>query len=112
MPVFKDTMLKIREIEVVPGVFITKAILQGQSGFVNYRISPAEMKVIKLTALGYSNKVIADTLRIKERTVQSHLANIFDILDVDNRTACVLKLLRDGVLMLEDLKEDKRDKNG
>lgn len=61
-----------------------------------------ELDVIKLTAKGMSNKDIADKLFISERTVQTHLINIFRKLGVNSRTQAVLYALKKGWITLDD----------
>ena len=60
-----------------------------------------ELDVIKLTAKGMSNKDIANELFISERTVQTHLINIFRKLGVNSRTQAVLYALRKGWITLD-----------
>jgi len=62
-----------------------------------------EVEVLTLTAKGMSNKEIADQLAVSERTVQTHLVNIFKKLSVSSRTQAVLYALKKGWLCLEDL---------
>jgi len=50
-----------------------------------------------------SNKEIASQLNISERTVQTHLVNIFRKMQVSSRTEAVLQGLRIGWLTLDDL---------
>jgi FixJ family two-component response regulator len=45
-------------------------------------LSEREQDVMKLVAQGMSNKLIADTLNISARTVEVHLARVFDKLEV------------------------------
>ncbi len=47
---------------------------------------------------GLSNKEIAQKLVISERTVQTHLSNIFGKMDVNSRTEAVLIAMRDGFI--------------
>ena len=49
------------------------------------------------------NKEIAKDLNISERTVQAHLGNIFNKLDVESRTEAVLQALKEGWLEICDL---------
>jgi two-component system, NarL family, response regulator LiaR len=63
---------------------------------------PREIEVLKMTAKGLRNKEIARELSISERTVQSHLSNIFSKLDVASRTEAVLQALKDGWLDISD----------
>ena len=64
---------------------------------------PRELEVLKLAANGMSNKKIARELIISERTVQTHLVNIFRKLEVNSRTQAVLKGLEKGWLNLDNL---------
>ena len=50
-----------------------------------------------------SNKGIARDLVISERTVQTHLANIFRKLRVGSRTEAVLHAFKEGWITLDDL---------
>ena len=45
-----------------------------------------EVEVLKMIASGSSNKEIASTLSISERTVKNHVSNIFKKIDVSDRT--------------------------
>ena len=54
-------------------------------------LTAREMDVLKLAARGYTNKAIAAHLSISDRTVQGHLANIFDKLHVTTRTEAVMR---------------------
>lgn len=66
-------------------------------------LHPRELEVLKLAAKGMGNKEIARELVISERTVHSHLINIFRKLEVGSRTEAVLHALKEGWLTLEDL---------
>lgn len=66
-------------------------------------LHPRELEVLRLAAKGKSNKEIAEELSISVRTVQSHLTNIFNKLDISSRTEAVLHALRAGWFTLEDL---------
>ena len=55
--------------------------------------------------IGLSNKEIGNELHVSDRTVQTHLSNIFDKLRVDNRTeAAILLLDEKGFVTLADAK--------
>ena len=62
-----------------------------------------ELEVLRLAAKGISNKEIAAELVISERTVQTHLVNIFRKLRTNSRTAAVLTALKEGWLTIDDL---------
>ncbi|HMN29568.1 MAG TPA: response regulator transcription factor [Caldilineaceae bacterium] len=62
-------------------------------------LTERELDVVKILIEGYSNKEIAVRLVISERTVQTHLSNIFGKMNVTNRTEAVLVAMRDGWLV-------------
>lgn len=57
-----------------------------------------ELRILRLVAHGLTNGQIAGFLKIKERTVEFHLSQIFQRLEVSSRTAAVLKAERLGLL--------------
>ena len=67
------------------------------------QLQPRELEVLKLAAKGMSNKEIARELFISERTVQTHLVNIFRKFGVNSRTQAVLNALKKGWLTLNNL---------
>jgi NarL family two-component system response regulator LiaR len=66
-------------------------------------LSDREMEILRMAARGMSNQEIATQLYLSRRTIQAHLANIFDKMDVGSRTEAVLQALRKGWLKLDDL---------
>ncbi|MBX2998209.1 MAG: response regulator transcription factor [Caldilineaceae bacterium] len=64
--------------------------------FIHQKLTRREMDVMQALLRGYSNKEIARELVISERTVQTHLSNIFSKMDVNSRTEAVLVAMRDG----------------
>ena len=54
-------------------------------------LTPRQRDVLRLLGKGQANKEIARALDISEGTVKIHLAAIFRLLDVRNRTEAVLK---------------------
>jgi len=55
-----------------------------------------EMEVLHLVAKGYTNKAIGVQLGISDRTVQGHLAHIFDKLQAGSRTEAVMRAVSLG----------------
>lgn len=51
------------------------------------RLTPRELQVLRLIAAGKTNKAIAATLFLSEKTVDRHVSNIFTKLDVPSRAA-------------------------
>jgi DNA-binding NarL/FixJ family response regulator len=60
------------------------------------QLTEREMEVLQLTAKGFTNKAIAVQLDISDRTVQGHLAHIFDKLQADSRTEAVMRAVSLG----------------
>jgi DNA-binding NarL/FixJ family response regulator len=56
----------------------------------NPQLTEHEIQVLRLVALGLTNKEIACKLVIKERTVEYHLSEIFRRLDVTSRTTAAM----------------------
>jgi NarL family two-component system response regulator LiaR len=63
------------------------------------RLTQRERDVVQTLMQGFSNKEIARCLVISERTVQTHLSNIFTKMNVNSRTEAVLTAMRDGWLV-------------
>ena len=57
-------------------------------------LSPRQREVFELLAQGLSNKHIARALDITEGTVKTHVATIFDVLNVRNRVSAVAEARR------------------
>ncbi len=64
------------------------------------RPTPREMDVLQLMARGLTNKAIAAQLKISERTVQGHIASLFDKLGVSSRTEAVVRASQLGWVSL------------
>jgi DNA-binding NarL/FixJ family response regulator len=61
-------------------------------------LSPREREVLKLIAESYSNRQIADTLVISEKTVERHRSNILDKLGMHDRVALTRYAIRRGLV--------------
>jgi DNA-binding CsgD family transcriptional regulator len=62
------------------------------------RLTRREIEVLSLIAQGHSSKEAADVLFISKRTVDFHLANIYDKLMVNNRVQAFRAACRLGLL--------------
>jgi DNA-binding NarL/FixJ family response regulator len=67
------------------------------------QLKPRELEVIRLGARGLSNDEIAEKLDISPRTVQTHFTHIFTKLEVGSRLEAILRCLKEGWLLLDDL---------
>ena len=72
-------------------------------GEVGEKFSHREYNIIRLVALGVSNKEIAQRLNISISTVRGYLEQIFAKLSAANRTEAVVNALKVGILKLNDL---------
>ena len=63
-------------------------------------LSDREIEVLRLMAGGESNKDIADHLSITQSTVKTHIASIFQKLNVTTRTEAVTNALKKGIIQL------------
>ncbi len=78
-----------------------------EDDFIPEPLSVREREVLLLAAKGLSSKEVAKRLFISERTVQTHLASIYDKLGSRNKTEALLLALKYGVVTLEELLEDE-----
>jgi DNA-binding NarL/FixJ family response regulator len=63
-------------------------------------LTERETEVLRLLAKGCSNKEIAQTLSIGEKTVKTHVSNILSKLGVPSRTQAALYAVRIGLVSL------------
>jgi len=61
-------------------------------------LTARELEVLRLLARGLRNKEIASRLVVSERTVNFHLANIYQKLNVSGRTEALSKALEQGLI--------------
>jgi DNA-binding NarL/FixJ family response regulator len=62
------------------------------------QLTDRELEVLALAAKGYTNKAIGLQLSISDRTVQGHLAKIFNKLQASSRTEAVMRAVSLGWL--------------
>jgi DNA-binding NarL/FixJ family response regulator len=71
----------------------------GARGNTSYEsLTTREMEVLRLLARGMRNKEMAARLFVSERTVNFHLANIYQKLNVSGRTEALSKALEQGLI--------------
>jgi DNA-binding NarL/FixJ family response regulator len=61
-------------------------------------LTPREREILKLMSDGLPNKTIASRLSISERTVTTHIANIYSKLHVNNRVSAIQEAMRRRLL--------------
>jgi DNA-binding NarL/FixJ family response regulator len=61
-------------------------------------LTPRELEVVKLIAEAFTNKQIAETLKLSEKTVESHRANLLMKLGMRDRVELVRYAIRRGLV--------------
>jgi DNA-binding NarL/FixJ family response regulator len=61
-------------------------------------LTPRELDVVKLIAEAHTNKQIAETLHVSEKTVESHRANVLSKLGMRDRVELVRYAIRRGLV--------------
>lgn len=65
------------------------------------KLTKREIEVLTLVIEGRSSKDIADALYVSKRTVDFHLANIYEKLQVSNRVQAFRRATRLGLIPIE-----------
>lgn len=79
------------ELENESPVFAMKADGQNVNEYLMSPLTERELEVLNLLAQGLSNKAISDSLFISPNTAKTHVAHIYEKLDVKNRTQAAQK---------------------
>jgi DNA-binding NarL/FixJ family response regulator len=64
----------------------------------NNDLTSRQKEILGIISKGLSNKEIARTLNISEKTIKAHIKSIFEKLNVANRTQAVLVGIKEGIL--------------
>jgi DNA-binding NarL/FixJ family response regulator len=72
--------------------------LEGSQAEPDDPLSPRELEVVKLVAEAYTNRQIAATLNVSEKTVESHRANVLRKLGMRDRVQIVRYAIRRGLI--------------
>jgi DNA-binding NarL/FixJ family response regulator len=64
-------------------------------------LTEREIETLRLVAHGKTNREIGQALGISHRTVQGHLANVYEKLGVNSRTEAVTEALKRGWIVIE-----------
>lgn len=76
-----------RERDAAKAGLARLGVIDEQAGKVATPLTDREVEVLRLVAAGQTNREVAASLFLSEKTVARHIANIFTKLDVTNRTA-------------------------
>jgi DNA-binding NarL/FixJ family response regulator len=77
---------------------VLRSLSGGQASAQPEQLTARELEVLAQVAKGKTNKAIGSALKISARTVQGHLAKIFDKLDAESRTEAVMRAVSLGWL--------------
>ena len=101
----EDIVLAVRNVHAGKSALdpeIAKKVLKSLSGAQGSEqlqpLSAREREVLSLVSQGHTNKAIGSALLISPRTVQGHLAKIFDKLGAESRTQAVMRAISLGWL--------------
>jgi DNA-binding NarL/FixJ family response regulator len=72
--------------------------LENGSSVPDDRLTPRELEVVKLIAEAFTNRQIAQTLNLSEKTVESHRANVLSKLEMRDRVELVRYAIRRGLV--------------
>jgi DNA-binding NarL/FixJ family response regulator len=87
-----NALLSLLPLKESPEPALTPSLLQA--------LTPREIEVLGMLALGLGNKSIAKQLSISEHTVKFHVSSIFTKLNASTRTEAVTVGARLGLIML------------
>lgn len=95
----------VLDVTILPKVLAQIAHLNDKPVFES--LTEREIEILSLVAMGLTNKVVGINLGISDRTVQGHIARIFEKLQAASRTEAVMRGMSLGLIHLpEGSKED------
>lgn len=65
---------------------------------MNPKLTPKEIEIVSLLALGMNSRALAEALNISRGTADTHCANIREKLCVNSRAAAVAAAIKEGYL--------------
>jgi DNA-binding NarL/FixJ family response regulator len=80
------------------GRFLSATVDAGAMQDPHDQLTPREMDVVKLIAEAYTNRQIAEILKVSEKTVESHRGNVFAKLGMRDRVELVRYAIRRGLV--------------
>jgi DNA-binding NarL/FixJ family response regulator len=98
-----SSLLAIRSGERVMATAVADRVLEMLTGSTTPKefydgLTTRELEILKLLASGMANKQIAYQLSISEKTVRNHVSNMYEKLNVYDRTQAALYAVRKGLI--------------
>jgi DNA-binding CsgD family transcriptional regulator/tetratricopeptide (TPR) repeat protein len=85
-------------LDATPDVLRVNELLASSPATDARCLTPRELEVIRLIAAGKTNRAIASALSISERTVDRHVSNILNKLDLSSRSAATAYAYEHGLV--------------
>lgn len=98
-----SSILAVMSGERVMASSVANLVLDLLSGAANGKqfydgLTARELEILKLLAKGMANKQIAFQLKISEKTVRNHVSNMYEKLNIFDRSQAVLYAVRKGLV--------------
>jgi DNA-binding CsgD family transcriptional regulator len=93
---FRAALATFERLGAWPDASLVRGLLSSRNAHPA-ALSPREIEVLALIALGRTNAEIATQLRLSERTVHRHVSNILTKLDVRSRTSAAAYAVQHGL---------------
>jgi DNA-binding NarL/FixJ family response regulator len=104
----EEVVTTVKSVAAGEGKLDPQLALRVLTEFQNYQrneasevyqpLTPREREILQLMSEGLPNKTIASRLSISERTVTTHVANIYSKLHVNNRVSAIQEAMRRRIL--------------
>jgi DNA-binding NarL/FixJ family response regulator len=98
---FNSALLSVSKNKTYYGTSITELIIRKKSSefeIPEVRLTPKEVEIVKLLALGYTTKIIADRIFISHHTVNTHRKNILRKLQINNTSELLMYAIKNGIV--------------
>ncbi|MBN4075230.1 response regulator transcription factor [Gammaproteobacteria bacterium AH-315-E17] len=96
LPSFRSISASIEPLEDASFSLLTASAREENR--LKLGVSRRQYDTLVLMARGLSNKDVANGLSVSEHTVKSHASVLFQLLDVRNRTECILRAKKIGLI--------------
>jgi NarL family two-component system response regulator LiaR len=85
---------------------LARELAQHQTGRQHSALlTEREQEVVRLVALGFTNREIAEALVVSAETVKTHVGNILTKLQLSHRTQVVIYALKRGLISLDEVSD-------